>query len=186
MRRLIVFNQVTVDGYFASRSGDMGWAHQTKPDAEMQKFIGDNASGGGELLFGRVTYEMMQAFWPTPAAMQQMPEVAGPMNARQKIVVSRTLQEPSWQNTRLLRGELVAAVRELKASPGPEVAILGSGSVVAQLAGARLIDEYQVLILPVAIGAGRTMFEGAPKLDLRLTRSRTFGNGCAFLVYEPA
>ena len=78
MRKLIVFNNVTLDGYFADRNGDMSWAH--RQDAEWNAFVGGNASGGGALLFGRVTYELMASFWPTPAAMERAPVVAEGMN----------------------------------------------------------------------------------------------------------
>src|SRR6266850_7815769 len=91
MRKLIVFNQVSVDGYFKSSSGDMGWAHEQRDDPEFRDFISENASGGGVLIFGRKTYEMMASFWPTPQAAASMPAVAERMNGLQKVVFSRTL-----------------------------------------------------------------------------------------------
>jgi dihydrofolate reductase len=186
MRKLSVFNQTSVDGFFATKSGDIQWAHRNTDDPELRDFVAGNATGGGELLFGRKTYEMMASFWPTPMAAQQMPAVAKGMNAMTKHVASRTLSSLAWQNAKLLGGDLVEAVRALKASEGPGIAILGSGSLVAQLSDAGLIDEYQVLILPYVLGEGRTMFEGMKRqLDLTLTKTRTFKNGNAFLVYEP-
>ena len=186
MRKLSVFNQSTVNGFFATKTGDIEWAHRKDDDAEFREFIANNASGDGELMFGRKTYEMMASFWPTPMAAQQMPAVAKGMNAMTKHVVSRTLAKVSWQNAKLLSGNLVEAVRALKASDGPGIAILGSGSLVAQLSDAGLVDEWQVLILPVVLGEGRTMFEGLKKqLDLTLVKTRTFKNGNALLVYEP-
>ena len=186
MPRLIVFNTITVDGYFTDKNNDMSWAHG-EADPEFDEFVAGNASGGGVLVFGRKTYELMASFWPTPAAAEQMPVVAREMNSRQKVVFSRTLEEASWSNTRLVKGGLVEEVRRMKSEPGEGLAILGSGSLVAQLAEARLIDEYQMVVFPLALGAGRTMFDGMKgKLPLRLTKSRTFRNGRAFLVYEPA
>lgn len=187
MSILNVFNQVTLDGYFTDPKGDMTWAHKDPADAEWNAFVGGNASGGGELLFGRITYEMMASFWPTPAAREMMPEVAEAMNRMPKFVCSRTLKKVSWENTTLLKGDLVAEVRKLKQLPGPGITILGSGSVVAQLAQAGLIDQYQVVVNPLVLGNGRTMFEGVTKrLPLRLTGSRAFGNGSVLLNYEPA
>jgi dihydrofolate reductase len=187
MRRLVVFNQVTLDGYFTDPKGDMSWAHKDPGDSEWNAFVSGNAGGDGALLFGRVTYEMMAGFWPTPAAMEMMPAVAEGMNRMPKYVCSRTMKKASWKNTTLLKGELVGEVRKLKAEPGPGIAILGSGSIVAQLAQAGLIDEYRVVVNPLVLGDGRTLFEGATKrLPLRLTGSRVFGNGSVLLTYEPA
>ena len=184
---LNVFNQVTLDGYFTDPKGDMSWAHKDPSDAEWNAFVGGNASGGGALLFGRVTYEMMVSFWPTPAATEMMPEVAEAMNRMPKYVASRTLMKVSWENTTLLKDDLVAEVRKLKQLPGPGITILGSGSIVAPLAQAGLIDEYQVVVNPLVLGDGRTLFEGVTRrLSLRLTGSRTFGNGSVLVTYEPA
>jgi len=97
MRRLIVFNQVTVDGYFTDAKGDMSWAH--KNDSEWNAFVDENASGGGELLFGRITYELMVSHWPTPDAQKNDPVVAERMNNLPKVVFSRTLDKVSWNNT---------------------------------------------------------------------------------------
>src|SRR5262245_56079775 len=106
MRRLRVFESISVDGYFCDAAGSVDWAHAGREDAEFGAWVGQNASSGGELLFGRKTYQMMEAFWPTPLAAQQMPEVAKGMNAARKYVVSRTLM-PAWSNTRRLEGDLV-------------------------------------------------------------------------------
>jgi dihydrofolate reductase len=187
MRRLIVFNHVTLDGYFADANNAMSWAQPGNDDPEYAEFVRENASGGGELLFGRITYAMMASYWPTPIADQHTPEVARGMNSMAKVVFSRTLEKADWNNTRLLKGDLVNEVRTLKAESGPGMCILGSGSIVAQLALENLIDEYQVMVDPVALGKGRSMFESikAP-LHLRVAKSRSFNNGKVFLSYEPA
>ena len=184
MRKLVVFNTVTLDGYFTALNGDMSWAHSD--DAEWNAFVADNAKGGGALVFGRITYELMIQYWPTPLAAQQNPAVAERMNNLSKIVFSRTLDTVSWNNTTLVKGDVAAEMRKLKQAPGEDMVILGSGSIVAQLAQAGLIDEFQIVVKPVVLGAGRTMFDGVKaKLTLKLTTSRTFGNGNVFLRYEP-
>jgi dihydrofolate reductase len=184
MRRLAVFNSVTLDGYFVDMKGDMSWAHQD--DAEWNAFVADNASGEAVLVFGRVTYEMMASWWPTPQALQSLPAVAERMNSLQKVVFSRTLDRASWSNTTLVKGDMVRAVRKMKQEPGNDLVILGSGSIVAQLAQEGLIDEYQIALNPVALGAGRTMFDGIrERLRLKLTQTRSFANGNVFLRYEP-
>ena len=184
MPKLIAFEQVSLDGFFVDGKGDMSWAH--KRDPEWTEFAGSNASGDAALLFGRVTYEMMASFWPTPAAMETMPAVAKGMNQLPKIVFSQTLKQASWQNTTLVKHDLVAHVRKLKSEPGPGVAILGSGSIVSQLAQAGLIDEFQIVVNPIVLGQGRTLFEGVKeKIALKLVKSQAFGNGNVVLYYVP-
>jgi dihydrofolate reductase len=185
MRKLAVFNNVTLDGYFVTMNGDMSWAH--KQDAEWNAFVQANASGGGELLFGRITYEMMASYWPTPHAIKNFPVVAEGMNNLPKAVFSRTLDRASWSNTKLVKGDLAAEVRKMKKQPGKDMVILGSGSIVSQLAQEGLIDEYQVAVNPIVLGKGRTMFDGVKdKLTLKLTKTRPFANGSVVLCYEPA
>ena len=186
MRNLAVFNHVSLDGYFVDANGEMSWAKANQQDAEWNSFVAENASGGGTLVFGRITYEMMASFWPTPMAKEMMPEVAERMNSLPKIVFSRTLTEAAWNNTRLIKDNLAAEVQKLKSEPGDTMVILGSGSIVSELTEAHLIDEYQVVVNPLALGKGRTMFEGiTEKLELKLTGSRAFGNGNVFLRYQP-
>ena len=187
MRKLIAFNHVTLDGYFVGPNGDFRWAHAGNDDPEYSKFVADNASGGGQLLFGRVTYELMASYWPTPVAEQHDPAVARGMNSMSKVVFSRTLTKTSWNNTKLVKGDLVAEIRKMKNESGPGMAILGSGSIIAQLALEHVIDEYQMIVDPVALGKGRSMFDGIrEQLNLKLTKTRTFGNGKVYLCYEPA
>jgi len=180
MRKLNVFESISIDGYFTGPHDDMAWAHGGADDPEFDAWVGQNASSGGELLFGRKTYQQMEAFWPTPMAAKQMPLVAKGMNAAKKYVASRSLQ-PKWSNSHLLQGELVAAVRELKSSAGPDITVLGSGSVVAALGAAKLVDRYQFVIVPVALGSGRTVFE-APS-PLRLLEQRVFESGKVVVTY---
>ncbi len=186
MGRLITFNSVSLDGYFTTGNGDISWAH--KNDPEWNAFVAGNAdaSGGGVLVFGRRTYDLMVSFWPTPMAAKSFPEVAEGMNKRQKIVFSRTLDKALWSNTTLVKDNLVQEVRKRKKCPD-DMVILGSGSIVSQLAQAGLIDEFQLALNPIVLGQGRTLFEGVgKKLDLKLTKSRAFGNGNVMLHYEPA
>jgi dihydrofolate reductase len=185
MAKLVVYNAVSLDGYFTDANGDMSWAH--KKDPQWQAFVSENASGGGQLLFGRVTYNLMASFWPTPLAAQSNPIVVERMNSLRKFVFSTTLDKVSWNNTTLLKGDLTTEVRKLKQQPGPNMVVMGSGSVVAQLADAGLIDEYQIVLNPLVVGHGRTLFEGVrKKLPLQLVKSRAFGNGNVVLFYQPA
>ena len=180
MSKLRVFESISIDGYFTDANGDMSWAHAGREDAEFGDWVGTNASSGAELLFGRKTYQMMEAFWPTPMAARQMPAVAEGMNACRKYVASRTMT-PTWNNSQLLKGDLVEAVRGLKSQSAAGITLLGSGSVAAQLGEAGLVDEYQFVIIPVALGGGRTVFTTGRKL--RLIEQRAFRCGNVVVTY---
>jgi dihydrofolate reductase len=181
MRKLIVFNSVTLDGYFTGVDGDISWAHNNSNDPEWDAFVAGNAKGGGILLFGRITYEMMAGYWPTPMAAESYPVVAEKMNNGQKIVVSKTLDKTTWKNTTLIKGNLAEEIRKIKNEPGEDIVILGSGTIVSQLSNEGLIDEYQVVVNPIVLGKGRTMFDRT--LSLKLTNTRAFGNGNVLLNY---
>ena len=187
MRKLIVFNHISLDGYFVDAKGGMSWAKTRDNDAEWNAFVAENAKGGGPLVFGRVTYELMASYWPTPMATQHDSVVAKRMNNLPKIVFSRTLDKAAWKNTTLVRGDLATEVRRLKNESGEGMAILGSGSLVSQLAQQGLIDEYHMVLDPIILGRGRTMFDSVTQqLNLKLTKTRSFKNGNIFVSYEPA
>ena len=172
MRKVHVFDNISLDGFFTDEKNDMSWAH--KRDEEWNAFAGGNAGGDGELLFGRVTYEML-------------PDVAAGMNRMRKTVFSRTLASVGWQNTTLVKGDLVSEVTRMKQQAGPDMVILGSGSIVSQLTQARLIDEYQLVVNPIILGKGRTLFETVDrKIGLTLTKTRPFKNGNVVPWYVPA
>ena len=158
MRKLIVFNNISLDGFFADRNGDMSWAHNQ--DAEWNAFTQENAGSGGELVFGRKTYDLMVSFWPTPHAAQMLPEVALAMNHSPKVVFSSTLDKASWNNTRLIKGDIVPAMEKLKKETGPGLVIMGSGSIVSQLAQAGMIDEYQIVDPPPRSWGGENAIRG--------------------------
>jgi len=183
MRKLIVFNNISLDGYFTDAEGLLHWAH--KSDPEWNEFTASNASGGGVLVFGRKTYDLMAGFWPTAQATEMFPEVAEGMNNLPKVVFSRSMKEASWQNTRLIKDNIVEEMRKLKSEPGNDMVIMGSGTIVSLFTQEGLIDEYHIVTHPIIIGKGRTMFEGVKeKVPLKRTKTRTFENGCVFVCYE--
>jgi dihydrofolate reductase len=186
MRKLSSFTQLSVNGFYADANSDMSWAHQNDPnDKEWNDFVSGNAGGGGMLLFGKTTYDLMIKWWPTPQAIKTMPDVANPMNAMPKVVFSRTLDKASWTNTAVEK-DLIGGVKKLKSTPGPDMVILGSGSIVAQLAQEKLIDSFQLVINPLALGGGKTLFGGVKdNVGLKLTQTRQFKNGNLVLWYEP-
>ncbi len=185
MPQLHVFNSTTLDGYFTDPKDDISWAHTGNDDPEYQKFIAENAKGGDTLVLGRKTYEMMASYWPTPEASKNQPDVAEGMNKLRKIVFSKTLKDLKWNNSILMKGDPVEEMRKLKAGDGKQMTILGSGTIISQLAPAGLIDQYLLLVNPVVLGDGRTMFDGVAKqLKLKLTGTRAFGNGKVLMTYS--
>ncbi|NVB81761.1 MAG: dihydrofolate reductase [Kofleriaceae bacterium] len=186
MRSLSVFNSVSVDGFFTDANSELGWAYKFGGDAEYNAWVGENAkSGGGMLVYGRKTYDMMVAYWPTPQAMEERPVVAKGINASPKIVFSRRMEKATWNNTTLIKEDPVAAMKKLKAEPGPNLVVMGSGQIVSQLAAAGLVDRYTLPVIPTVLGKGRSMFEGLDRpIDLRLAGTRSFKNGIVVLTYE--
>jgi len=186
MAKLSAFNNISLDGYFSGKNGEFAWA-KSHMDPEFNAFVADNARLGGTLIFGRITYQLMASYWPTPQAMKSDPIVADSMNKSAKVVFSRTLNSADWNNTRLVKTDLVSEIRKLKSESSDDLVILGSGSIVSQLAQAALIDEFQVVVNPIILGEGRIMFGGLKhSVGLKMTRNRVFASGNAFLCYEPA
>lgn len=184
MRKLAMFNTISLDGYFTGPNNDMSFAHEGGTDQESQAFVENNAKQGGTLVFGRVTYEMMASYWPTAEAKAAWPEVAEGMNRMEKIVFSRRIKTAAWEHSRVVSADPATEMRKLKDASGEDMVILGSGTIVAALAEAGLIDEYQFMVQPTFLGAGRTLFEGVEsRPKLRLVESRSFKNGKVFLRY---
>lgn len=183
MRQLNAFTFTTLDGYYKDPENDIQW-HQHGP--EEAEFSAASMAAGDTLLFGRVTFEMMEAFWPTPQAFENFPAVAEGMARAEKIVFSRAARQTNWENARYASEDLIDFVRRLKQTPGANLTLLGSGTILTQLADHGLIDTYQIMIDPVAIGDGRPIFAGLKqRLDLKLLDSRRFQSGVVLLTYEP-
>ncbi|OGD27233.1 MAG: dihydrofolate reductase [Candidatus Aminicenantes bacterium RBG_19FT_COMBO_59_29] len=183
MRKVSAFNFVTLNGYFKGPKGDISWHRH---GAEENEYAAESLKSGNTLLFGRVTYEMMASYWPTPAAIKNDPVVARGMNNADKIVFSRTLKKAEWTNTRLVKDNIVEEMKKMKQVPGKDMTLLGSGSILAQFAEHGLIDEYQIMVDPVVLGDGTPIMKSIKhKLDLRLIGTRTFKSGVVLLCYGP-
>jgi len=184
MRKLLVFNLVTLDGYFEGPNRDISW-HNV--DVEFNEYAVDMLNSVDTLLFGRVTYELMAGFWPTPDAIKNDPIVAERMNSLPKIVFSRTLGKVEWNNTRLLKNNVEEEIKKMKKQPGKDMALLGSGSITTEFAQRGLVDEYRIMVNPVVLGNGNPLFKGIKnRLHLKLMKTRTFRNGNVLLYYQPA
>lgn len=183
MGKLVVFDFISLNGFFKGPDGDLSWAHG---DEESDAFAIESNKEGGMLLFGRVTYEMMAGFWPTSYAHELNASLADGMNRAEKVVFSRTLVKADWNNTRVVKDDMVEEIKMLKQIRGKDMAILGSGSIVNQLAEEGLIDEYQIMIHPIVLGGGTPILNGIKrKLNLKLVSSRVFKSGKVLLCYEP-
>ena len=183
MGRVSAFNFVTLDGYFEGSKRDISWH---KHDADGTAYAVEGLKSGSTLLFGRVTYELMASYWPTPVAIQNDPVVAEGMNKAEKIVFSRTLKQVGWNNTRLVKDNIGSEIRNLKKTSGKDMTLLGSGSILTQFAEEGLIDEFQFMVDPVALGEGTPIFKNIKRrLNLKLTSTRTFKNGTVLLSYQP-
>ena len=183
MRRVLFFMMVSLDGYFEGRAHDISW-HNV--DEEFNDFAIAQLEEVDTLLFGRVTYEMMSSYWPTPQARADDPVVAGKMNATAKIVFSHTLSDVKWENSRLVKLDFAAEMNHLKDQTGKDMIIFGSSDLAVSFLEHGLLDECRIMINPVVLGQGKPLFKGIhDRLDLKLLRSREFHSGNVLLVYQP-
>lgn len=183
MRKLVSFMVVTLDGYTEGPNGEFDWPNV---DDEFNEFAISQLEDIDTLLFGRVTYEGMASYWPTPAAIEDDPAVAGRMNSIPKIVFSTRLDKADWENTTLIKGDVAAAVSELKQQPGKYLAVFGSSTLTVSLLDQDLVDELRVVVNPVLLGAGKSLFAGlADRVPLTLQRTTTFSSGNVLLSYRP-
>lgn len=183
MRNVLFFMLVSLDGYFEGPDGGIDW-HRV--DEEFNDFSLEQLNSVDTLLFGRVTYEGMASYWPTPVATANDPIIAGKMNEKPKIVFSRTLEKAEWNKTRLIKDNVAQEVTKLKQQPGKDLIIFGSSDLAASFAEMGLIDEYRIMVSPVVLGGGKPLFRGiGHRLNLKLVKTRTFGNGNVLLYYQP-
>jgi dihydrofolate reductase len=183
MPKLNSYTFITLNGFYKGIYEDINWHRHSQEESEVAT---EGLSGNGILLFGRKTYEMMSSYWPTPAALNSAPQVAKGMNNAEKIVFSKTLKEASWNNTRIISDNIVEEMKKLKQSGSKDMTVLGSGSILTFFTQQNLIDEYQFMIDPVALGEGSTVFRNITvKLDLKLTRSKVFKSGVILACYQP-
>ena len=182
MKKLIVQNLVSIDGYFEGPNRELDW-HLI--DEEKNQAAADFLDGVDTLLFGRVTYQLMESYWPTKHAIENDALIAERMNRLNKVVFSRTLDKAEWENTRLVRENAVETVRTLKQQPGKDMAIFGSSDLVVSLMNDNLIDEFGIFITPVVLGGGKPLFKGIDhRMKFALVGTKTFRSGLVFLNYH--
>lgn len=189
MRKIISTMWVTLDGFVAGPAGEMDWVSESF-DAAMGQYQGDFVSAADTLLLGRVTYQSFAGSWPhvpdNPNASEGEKDYARMLNAMQKIVFSRTLEQAEWHNSRLLKEVNRQDIEQLKHEPGRNIIIYGSASLVQALTNLGLIDEYQVLVHPVVLGDGKPLFHNVQdRVRLKLVNSKTHPSGVVVLSYQP-
>ena len=183
MRKIVLFNLMTLDGYFEGENADISW-HNV--DEEFNDFAIAQLKTAHVLLFGRKTYELMAGYWPTEAAIKDDPVVADLMNRIDKIVFSKSLEKAEWNHTRLVRENVLDEVKKLKSIPGKDVFIFGSADLSSTLIDHDLIDEFRIMINPLILGNGTPMFKNITmKIGLQLLKTKVFGNGNVLLNYIP-
>ncbi len=185
MRRILVFDRITPEGYFTG--ADDNYQDLVVMDGELDR---DMMAGANEVsyLFGRKTYELMAAYWPNVTDQSGMPpailKMARSLNESEKIVFSRTVTEPTWKNTRVIADVDVHEIQAMKQGAGNDMLIIGSGSIVSQLTAAGLIDEYMLVISPLLLGKGKPLFAGLDsKQPLELKEAKAYTSGNVLLRY---
>ena len=197
MRRIIVFEHVTADGYFASHDGNLSWAI---PDEELERMNAGNLDEADSILLGRRTYEMFESFWPTVTS--DSPTAPSPhggrasaearamgvwINAATKWVFSRTRKAVTWNNSHLRRELDPGEIERLKKGPGKDIMVFGSGSIASRLTEHGLVDTYEFIVAPVFLGGGRSLIDGLSRnRKLALIENRRFRSGNVLLRYERA
>jgi dihydrofolate reductase len=184
MRKVVVLNRITLDGFFAGPNGENDWfIPDPAVDAATHEMIDADT-----MLLGRVSYEHLEAFWPhvpeDPNAPEGLRKMADEVNGMTKIVFSKTRKDFPWENSGLVTGDPVTEVKALKQRDGSDLLILGSGTIIQQLANEGLIDEYVLIITPAVLGVGMPMFKGTKLFNLKPVDVRHFDSGNIVAHYK--
>jgi|SRR6185437_761805 len=180
MRKIIVSNLVSLDGFFEGVNKEIDWFTVDESFFEYARQLLNEVD---TILFGRVTYQMMVAFWPN--AIDEDAVITHKMNHLPKIVFSKTLKRVAWNNATLAKNNLSKEVKDLKEQPGKDIVIFGSGTLVTQLTQLGLIDEYRIIVNPLILGKGNPMFKGIDdKINLKLLDTKVLKSGVVILYYK--
>ncbi|MDP4240052.1 MAG: dihydrofolate reductase family protein [Bacteroidota bacterium] len=183
MRKVILFNMITLDGYFERQDHSIEW-HNV--DEEFNEFAIEQLNNADVLLFGRATYDLMASYWPSVTATTDDPMVAHKMNTISKIVFSKTMKKADWENTRVINENIQEEITKLKNESGKDMYVFGSAELASSLRELGLIDEYRIMINPLVIGHGKPLFTNVDHdLNLKLLKIKQFKSGNVLLYYEP-
>ena len=185
MAKINVFNFISLNGCYKGPKEDISW-HKQGDKSEENEYASRSMEAGNILLFGRTTYDLMSNFWPTPEAAKAFPKVAKGMIEAEKIVFSKKLKKVNWHNTTLIKDDLIEEVKRLKKTIKKNITILGSGTIITQLAEHGLIDSYQLMINPIVVANGTSLFDKIKSnQELKLTATKSFKSGAVLHCYEP-
>jgi dihydrofolate reductase len=196
MRRIVVFDRMTADGYFAGSDGNLDWV---VPDEEVDQEATKSIPRSDTMLFGRRTYEMFEGFWPR--ALEDPSGASDPhgegrrnpsiqamarwINDSEKVVFSRTRKDATWKNSRVVHDFDPHEIESMKRQPGKDILVFGSGSIASELARHDLVDEFQFIVSPVLLGNGRTLLHDVPNTTrLELVESKAYPSGNVVLRYQ--
>lgn len=188
MRKVILLVHVSLDGFMAGVNGEMDWIVYNK---ELERYSHDLIGSLDTSLYGRVTYQMMESYWPTvpgnPTSSKEDVEYAEWLNQAEKIVFSRTLDKVTWQNSRIVKDDIAGEIARLKQKPGKNMIMIGSPGLVQTFVQQNLIDEYRINVNPIILGSGKPLFAGMDHIQpLKLLEARKMEGGVVALRYEPA
>jgi dihydrofolate reductase len=182
MRRLFMQTNVSLDGYIDDANGDIDWHFS---DPEFQTFVDRTLESIDGMMFGRVAFERLAAYWPT-AGPEASPTQRRRMHELPKYVLSRTLERNDWHNSHVLGDDPAAAVARLKRQDGRDLALFAGGGAATTAVRLGLVDELRLIVNPVLLGGGTRLFDGPyARAELRLTDTRAFASGALVLTYEP-
>jgi dihydrofolate reductase len=182
MKKIIAFEWLSLDGFIAGPNEETDWFVW---DKEIEKFAKEFQTSIDTMLFGRTTYEVMAAYWPTEASASEDKNITDFMNNASKIVFSKTLDKVEWNNSKLVREITPEEIEKIKEQAGKDIIIYGSGSIVSQLMKLGLLDEFQIMINPVVLGKGKPLFQNVEeKNKLNLLNTRVFKGGNVLLNFQ--
>ena len=186
VRKVVLFVHVSLDGYAAGPNGELDWISY---DEELQEYASEIERNVGSPLYGRVTYQLMESYWPTvladPSSNEKDRAHAQWLDNVTKIVFSTTLKDVSWTNSILIRDNITGEITKLKKQPGKDLVIYGSPGFARTLMQLDLIDEYRLTVNPVILGKGIPLFTTTSDMRrLKLLKSRTFNSGVVALFYQ--
>lgn len=183
MRKIILFSMMTLDGFFEGVNHNLDWHHV---DAEFNDFAKEQLNAVDAIIFGRKTYDLMASYWTTSDAITHEPVIANQMNAKAKIVFSKTMSKAIWNNTKLIKDNVLLEIEKIKLLPGKDLILFGSATLASTFRELDLIDEYRIMINPIILAQGNPLFKKtSEQLPLKLIKTKTFKSGNVLLYYEP-
>lgn len=182
LRKLVVSEWITLDGVFDADSMKEWFEPYESPDR--QEYIKENVLTSDAFLVGRVTYEMLAAYWPNQRNNEM--GVADKLNSAPKYVVSSTLKKAEWNNSTIINEDVVEEITKLKQQPGQDILVFGSATLVQSLMEADLVDEYRFLVHPIIIGSGKRFFRDEMVAKLKLVKTKTLALGVTVDCYQSA